>query len=188
MDMPSIVLTALQRATDFGFTLSSELGVGKLLAVLSASVKRGGRILEIGTGVGVGTAWIVAGLQDRQDVEVITIELDTSTADIAKQYEWPHFVSISMGNVLDMYSDLGTFDLIFADAQGGKWVGLEQTISALKPGGMLLVDDMTPAQWGSEHHEMQTQIVRKTLLSHPELISCEMPVASGIILSSKLYR
>lgn len=184
MNMPSIVLDALQRARENGFTLSSEPEVGHLLAVMSASVKTRGRILEIGTGVGVGTAWIITGLQERQDVEVVTIERSESTAEIARKYPWPDYVSIRVGNVLDMFPDLGRFDLIFADAQGGKWEGLEDTISSLEPSGILLVDDMTPAQWGNQNHELQTKKVRGTLLTHPNLVSCELAVGTGIILST----
>jgi predicted O-methyltransferase YrrM len=32
----------------------------------------------------------------------------------------------------------GRFDLIFADAQGGKWEGLDGTVAALRPGGLML--------------------------------------------------
>ena len=42
--------------------MACEPGVGRLLAVLAAAVPVYGRILEMGTGVGVGTAWIVYGL------------------------------------------------------------------------------------------------------------------------------
>ena len=50
--------------------------MGRLLAALAAAVPSGGRVLEIGTGVGVGLAWLVHGLGARRDVEVVTVELD----------------------------------------------------------------------------------------------------------------
>jgi predicted O-methyltransferase YrrM len=37
---------------------------------------------------------------------------------------------------------LGTFDLIFPDAPGGKIFKLRKPIAALNPGGTLIVDDM----------------------------------------------
>ena len=41
-----------------------------------------------------------------------------------------------------LFDELGQFSLIFADAPGGKWEGLDRTIAALEPGGLLVVDDM----------------------------------------------
>ena len=77
-ELPESVLAACERAARTGFQLACEVEVGKLLAALAAAVPGGGRILEIGTGtgVGVGLAWLVHGLGGRQDVEVVTVELD----------------------------------------------------------------------------------------------------------------
>jgi len=186
LGIPTIVSDALERSNRADFKMSSELEVGKLLAVLASSVQMGGRILEIGTGIGLGTAWLVAGLGSRTDVELVTVEVDVSISNIARGYNWPDWVSFRVGDVLDMYDDLGKFNLIFSDAQGGKWVGLDLTIKALKAGGLLAVDDMTPKKWNSENHKKQTEQVRKTLMSHPELQSCELATSSGIILSSKV--
>ena len=57
--LPEGVAAALGRAREAGFALSCEVGVGRLLATLAAGVRPGGRILELGTGAGVGLAWIV---------------------------------------------------------------------------------------------------------------------------------
>jgi predicted O-methyltransferase YrrM len=55
-------LAAIQSDTDeIGFQLASERKTGSLLRVLAAS-KPGGRFLELGTGTGVGTAWLLAGM------------------------------------------------------------------------------------------------------------------------------
>jgi len=183
--IPATVGAAVRRAAAAGFTMSCEPGVGRLLAALAAGVPDGGRILEMGTGVGVGTAWIVAGLGARTDVEVVTIELDPATAARAAQAAWPAFVSPRVGNVLDLLADLGRFDLIFADAQGGKWEGLDRTIAALRPGGILLVDDMTPPSWIDDEHRTKTAEVRATLLAHPALVAAELAEASGMILATR---
>jgi predicted O-methyltransferase YrrM len=77
----------------------------------------------------------------------------------------------------------GRFNLIFADAQGGKWEGLDRTIAALAPHGMLIVDDMTATpQWDTEQHASQQQ-VRQVLLTSPLLTSVELRDGSGVILS-----
>ena len=75
-ELPASVLAAHERAASAGFQLACEVEVGRLLAALAAAVPGGGRVLEIGTGVGVGLAWLVHGLGARRDVEVVTVELD----------------------------------------------------------------------------------------------------------------
>jgi len=183
--LPAPVAAAHQRAAAAGFTLACEPGVGRLLAALAAAVPPRGRILEMGTGVGVGTAWILHGLAGRSDVEVVTVEIDPATAAIAQRGTWPRWVSLRVGDILDALAGLGDFDLIFADAQGGKWEGLDRTIAALRPGGILLVDDMTPPTWIDDAHRRHTARVRETLLTHTELIAAELAEASGMILATR---
>jgi hypothetical protein len=63
--------------------------------------------------------------------------------------------------------------------------GLDRTIAALAPQGMLIVDDMsTTPQWDAEHRARQ-QEVRQTLLASPLLTSVELDHGSGVILSSR---
>lgn len=180
--IPPIVAAAQARAARAGFALSCEPEVGSFLALLAAGVPAGGRVLEMGTGVGVGTAWIVHGLGDRGDVEVISIEKDPALCAIAGAADWPANVSLREADVLDVLGDLGDFDLVFADAQGGKWEGLDRTIACLRPRGLLLVDDMAPEAFLDERHRLKVEEVRRTLLSHPDLLGAEIQAATGMIL------
>ncbi len=59
--IPSVLETIRQDSEKLGFTMASEPKTGSLLRAFAAS-KRGGRILELGTGTGVGTAWLLAGM------------------------------------------------------------------------------------------------------------------------------
>jgi predicted O-methyltransferase YrrM len=182
---PELVAAATGRAGSAGFDRSCGRAVGGLLAVLAAHVPPGGRVLELGTGAGVGTAWIVSGLLPRTDVTVTTVELDPQTAELAAQGSWPGFVDLRLGDALDVLSEGGAFDLIFADAPGGKSKGLDLTISALSPRGLLVVDDMTPmAQWPAEQHAKQAG-VRRALLSSPLLTAVELGHGSGVILCAR---
>jgi demethylmenaquinone methyltransferase/2-methoxy-6-polyprenyl-1,4-benzoquinol methylase len=187
-ELPPRVALALARAREAGFTLSCEEGVGRLLAALSAAVRLGGRVLEMGTGAGVGTAWIVEGLAARSDVELTSIEMDAAMYRLARDADWPAGVKLVEGDVLAHLERLGRFDLIFADAQGGKWEGLERTIAVLEPGGVLLVDDMSPQSWWSDEQRRNQDRVRATLLEHPQLLSAEIDAASGMILAVKRRR
>lgn len=176
---------AKQHAERLGFTMSSDDETGRLLAVLASSVQRDGRILELGTGVGFGTAALVAALQTRDDVRIVTVEGDARTAAAARDNEWPSFVEFVVGDIVELLPTLGEFDLVFADAQGGKWDALDRTIAAVKPGGFLLVDDMAKFDGGDPELHAKQQEVADTLLRHQQLTACEMAWSTGLILCSK---
>jgi demethylmenaquinone methyltransferase/2-methoxy-6-polyprenyl-1,4-benzoquinol methylase len=184
-DLPGIVAAAYIRSEASGFRFSCEVEVGRLLAVLAAGAPRKGRILELGTGVGVGLAWLVDGLGDRTDVEVVTVELDRELLGIAAAAEWPPFVRFELGDGAQRVGELGEFDLIFADAPGGKLTELHRTIDALRPGGVLVVDDMDLDRHDDPDLQAALIRVRQDLLRHPDLIVAELSVASGIILAAR---
>jgi demethylmenaquinone methyltransferase/2-methoxy-6-polyprenyl-1,4-benzoquinol methylase len=87
--LPPLVASATARACRAGFSFSCDPAVGRLLAVLAAHLPDGARVLELGTGAGVGTAWIVSALQPRATVTVTTVEQDPQTAALAAQEAWP---------------------------------------------------------------------------------------------------
>jgi predicted O-methyltransferase YrrM len=186
--MPLLVRQAVARADEAGFGYSCDPDVGRLLAALAAHLPVGARVLELGTGTGVGTAWITFGLLPRTDVTVITVEKDPATAALATRGNWPGFVELRCADALTVLAGAGEFDLIFADAPGGKWEGLDRTIAALAPHGMLIVDDMAASpQWDAGQHARQRE-VRRTLLGCSLLTSVELDHGSGVILSTRRAR
>jgi demethylmenaquinone methyltransferase/2-methoxy-6-polyprenyl-1,4-benzoquinol methylase len=184
-DVPPLVAAAASRARQEGFPMSCDPAVGRLLAVLAAHLPVRAKVAELGTGAGVGTAWITSGLLPRTDVTVTTIENDRQTAAVAARADWPSFVSLRHGQALGMLAEGGAYDLIFADAPDGKWRGLDQTIGALSPHGMLVVDDMTPMPDWPAHQQASQDQVRRALVAAPQLITVELAHGSGIILSSR---
>jgi len=80
---PPLVEAAVDRARLAGFPVSCDPVAGRLLAVLAAHLPGEARVLELGTGTGMGTAWIVSGLLPRTDVTVLTVENDRETAALA---------------------------------------------------------------------------------------------------------
>lgn len=181
--VPPLVAAAAARARQAGFAMSCDPAVGRLLAVLAAHLPEGARVLELGTGTGVGTAWIVSGLAARTDVTVISVEKDPGTAQVAADGNWPSFVDLRRGDALEVLAGSGTFDLLFADAPGGKWDGLDRSVAALRLHGLLIVDDMTPEPDWTDSHRAAQDNVRHALLSAPQLTSAELAVGSGVILS-----
>jgi predicted O-methyltransferase YrrM len=116
--VPEQVLAATERATRAGFTMSCDPGTGHLLAVLAARTPAGGRLLELGTGTGVGTAWLLHGLRGRSDVELITVEHDPAIAELTDTRSWPDWAKLVVEDAVSVTKRSGTFDFIFADAQG----------------------------------------------------------------------
>ncbi len=181
-----LVDAAYARAESSGFPMSCERPVGQLLATLAAGVRPGGNILELGTGAGVGVAWLVHGLGERTDVTVTSIELDPATAAVAAAQTWPSFVDLRVADAVTFLATAaGAFDLIFADAQGGKTERLDLTIAALRPRGILVVDDMRPVQeWPEEFVAVQDG-VRRSLAEHPGLVAVELAHGSGMMLCTR---
>lgn len=182
---PEPVLRAIQRAEVIGFDLNSEPVAGSLLATLAASVPLHGRILEIGTGVGAGLGWIWHGLGARTDVSVISVEFDEQRFQQANLENWPGCFRLIHGSIFELYESLGQFDLIFADSGAGKWDGRDLTLAAVKPGGVLLMDDMTPPKWHFDKHEQLNAEVRMSLTTHPDFVCVELAIATGIIIATK---
>jgi predicted O-methyltransferase YrrM len=185
MDIPESVAAAQDRASRSGFELSSEPEVGQLMACLAHAVPIGGRILEIGTGCGVGLSWIVHGLGSRADVEVVSVEIDPAIAASTRGVGWPDWVSIVEGDGAVLVGAIGSFDLIFPDAPGGKIFKLRKTISTLLPGGFLLVDDMDLSVHNDPELRNGLASVRERLIEHPDLVCAELPLASGVIVASR---
>jgi demethylmenaquinone methyltransferase/2-methoxy-6-polyprenyl-1,4-benzoquinol methylase len=183
--LPPLVAAATARARQSGFRLSCEPAVGRLLAVLAAHLPEGARVLELGTGTGVGTAWIVSGLANRADVTVTSVEKDPANAALAAGGNWPSFVDLRHGDALDVLAEGAMFDLIFADAPGGKHDGLDRTLAALRPHGLLVVDDMDPQpDWDDALRAAQDK-VRQRLSPAAGLTVAELAIGSGVILSAR---
>ncbi|WP_369076992.1 hypothetical protein [Paractinoplanes lichenicola] len=114
-----------------------------------------------------------------------TVERDEELAALAAQADWPSPVRVHSGDAEGLLATLGSYELIFADAEGGKWTGLDRTIAALRPGGTLVVDDMDPARYTEAAHLAAVAEVRRRLLTDPRLIAAELPAATGLILVTR---
>lgn len=185
-NVPRVVAAARRRAKEMRFPASCRDEVGRLLGVLAAAVPPQGRVLEIGTGVGVGLAWMVTGLRNRDDVEVLSIEGDLRLAESARAQDWPGCVRLLAGDACELVRTLGRFDLVFADAAPVKYGNLQATLDALRPGGVLVVDDLcvTPATTDQELAERDG--LRLALLRHPGLQAVELDWASRVIVATRV--
>ncbi|GIJ24287.1 O-methyltransferase [Micromonospora lutea] len=185
--MPVRAQRAFDRASELGFQGACEDPVGPLLATLAAAVPPDGRILELGTGTGVGTAWLVDGLGRRDDARLETVELDEVLAAAVRADDWPTHVTIHTGDAEALLPTLGWFDLIFADAVAGKWTGLHLTIDALAPGGLLVVDDMDLERYTDPEHRAAVRRVERTLTDDPRLVTARISAGTGLMISTRRH-
>jgi demethylmenaquinone methyltransferase/2-methoxy-6-polyprenyl-1,4-benzoquinol methylase len=183
--VPAGVLDSKRLAERLGFSFSCSDEVGRLLATLATSIPQHGRILELGTGAGVGTAWLCYGLGARADAEIVTVELDEALVAEVRNRAWPASVRFVVGDAVAELGALGLFDLVFADAPGGKWERLDLTLAAVGVGGRVLVDDMTPQpEWPPEQRVQQAAVCR-SLVSDPRFTAVEMAWGGGVILAAR---
>ena len=78
---PSKLPQIMQRSKQLGFAMACEERTGGLLRVLATS-KSAGRFLEIGTGTGAGTAWILDGMDDKSTL--ITVDVSQEFQQVAR--------------------------------------------------------------------------------------------------------
>ena len=130
-----------EAAQTIGFTQSSDDLTGSFLATLAAS-KPGGRFLELGTGVGAASAWLLRGMD--AGATLTTVEQNAAQVDVAKKHlgHDPR-ISFWVGDGLEyLRNTQGPFDFIFADTKPGKINHPELALDLVAPGGFYVVDDM----------------------------------------------
>jgi predicted O-methyltransferase YrrM len=151
-DFPPLVERARALARQRGFPLTREdtggsgpsaslPGVGRFLAMLAAGCA-GGRIGELGTGAGVGAAWIASAMP--ADCTLVTAEIDPDLASAARELlAADQRVEVVTGDARDAMSGRGPFDLLFADGGGGD---RGELVNLLRVGGRIVMDDVTPRE------------------------------------------
>lgn len=177
---------AIQKATEEnGFTMASDLAACSLLRTL-AYTKPNGNFLELGTGTGLSTTWILDGMD--QNSLLTSIDFDESVLAIAKEFldSDPRLkLELIDGEEWIKGNKGARFDYIFADTWHGKYLMLEEVLEMLKTGGLYIVDDMLPQpNWPEGHAKKAEKFVEK-LESYPFLSITKLHWATGIIIAVK---
>jgi predicted O-methyltransferase YrrM len=164
METPPLVLRALAVARAQGFERSCRPEDGALLHVLAA--RRGTmRAAEIGTGVGVGAAWIVSALPPQ--TPFFTAELDPGLAAQAEELfaDDPN-VTVIAGSWRDSLPEEAPYDLVFVAASDAI-DDVDTVVGLLTPGGTAVLGDF----W----HDPQLPDARSAAwLQHPLLSVIEL--------------
>jgi predicted O-methyltransferase YrrM len=176
-----LIRTATERA---GFTMACDDRAGALLAALAAS-KPGGRFLELGTGTGVGTAWLLSGMN--ATARLLSIDNDPAIQEIARRHlDDPRvaFIADDGGRYLEESTD--SFDLIYADAWPGKFTHRDRALALLAVGGIYYIDDLLPqANWPDGHGSRVDDLIAD-LERRGDLLTIRLDWSSGLMMSVKV--
>lgn len=176
----------IKEATDeLEFNMSSDLQTGSLLKTLVAS-KPSGRILELGTGTGLATSWIIDGMDER--TTLITVENNELLIEIAKNALQNPRVEFILADGYEWIKNYRgeKFDLIFADAMPGKYDLFEETIGLVKNGGFYIIDDMLPQpNWPNGHSEKVEMFITE-LEKRKDMALTKLNWSTGIIIVTKI--
>lgn len=156
LERPPLVERAQALALAAGFQESCSDETGRLLHVL-AGMRGRFRVAEIGTGAGVGAAWIVSALDP--GVPFFTADRDPGLAAAAAELfrEDPN-VHVLPGDWREMLAPEAPFDLVFLDAAEADGV---EVLRVLAPRGLVI-----------------SGLERDFWLGHPDLQAAEVSVSA----------
>lgn len=167
------------------FGMPSDKQTGSLLRTLAAT-KPNGTFLELGTGTGMGSCWLLDGMDEHS--KLITVDTDEKPLAVARKYlsADPRIdIRLDKGeNVID-YLPEASLDFIFADSWPGKYNHLEEALALLKPGGIYLIDDMLPQpNWPEGHSEKADRLVAQ-LEANETLTLTKLNWSTGLLIAVK---
>jgi len=168
------------------FTMASDLLTGCLLRTF-ATTKTAGKLLELGTGTGVATAWILDGMDT--EARLVSVEIDEANLEVAKQFLGDDlrvtFIRADGGEWLRR-AEPDQFDLIFADSWPGKYTHLDEALRLLKRGGLYVVDDMLPQpNWPDGHAQRADELI-SVLENRGDLTITKLNWSTGLIIGTKI--
>ncbi|MEA5414752.1 O-methyltransferase [Synechococcus sp. BA-132 BA5] len=169
-----------------GFSMASDPLTCSLLRTLAAS-KPSARFLELGSGTGLSTAWILDGMD--QSSSLITVDNDEACIGILGNHLGPDprlEIVCADGDAFLQSLDGQHYDFIFADTWSGKYCYLDEALGLVKPGGLYIIDDMLPQPSWPEGHAAKVESLINYLDANCGFHVTKMSWASGIILATKL--
>ena len=184
--LPQALAAINEDTLRLGFDMPSELNTGQLLKTLAAS-KPNGRLLEIGTGTGLSTAWLLMGM-DHQST-LVSLDSDPEVQQIARNHlgQDPRVDFICTDGELWLNDNQDqTFDMIFADAWPGKFAQLDKALNLLALGGIYIIDDLLPQANWPEGHAPKVPALMEAIEAKKQFTSVRMSWASGLMLVTRV--
>jgi len=177
----------LERSQAIGFGMNSDVLTGSLLRTLVAA-KSGGRVLELGTGCGLGTSWIAAGMD--ATASLTSVDTDSANQSVARKEFGadPRIRFVLEDGSAFLARASGPYDLIYADAWPGKYSDLERALGLVAPGGVYLVDDMLPQPNWPDGHAPKAAALADRLLTLKDFHSTWLEWSTGLIICVRTSR
>lgn len=176
-DLPPLVTEAVNLARREGFGNSCRPEHGRLLFALASGAETIG---ETGTGCGVGLAWLASGA--RPGTRLASVELDPGRAAVAAElFKGLPQVTVIHGDWREIHRE-APFDLLVLDggASGKQGSDPAGPAALLRPGGTLVIDDLTPAGEWPPTFQGQIDAARMHWLTHPGLHAAELRLAPDL--------
>ncbi len=168
-----------------GFTMASDVLTCSLLRTLASS-KPAAKFLELGTGTGLSTAWILDGMDTESTLT--SVDNDAKFLEIAESFlgaDKRLKLICSDGADWVQENRAQKYDYIFADTWHGKYLLLDEVLYMLNKGGLYIIDDMLPqANWPDGHSEKVTNLM-EVLENRSDLTITKQIWATGIIVAVK---
>jgi len=187
LNPPAALPAILGRTDALAFPMPSEPRTGAMLRVLAASKPRG-RLLELGTGTGLCTAWLLDGMD--QDSSLISVDVDPNVQAVAREFLGSdnrlQIVTLDAAEFLRR-QDVETFDLIFADAMLGKYELLDEALALLRPGGLYVIDDMLPQDNWPEGHAPRVPRLIADLAGRSDFRIVSLAWSSGLVVVARQH-
>jgi len=175
--LPPLVQQAVEIARRQGFAYSCRPEQGRLLQVLAGGARTIG---ETGSGCGVGLAWLATGA--RPGSKLVSVEIDAERAALTTTlFAGLPDVTVIHGDWTEIERP-GPYDLLVLDG-GGQGKNGERPADPdrlLRPGGTLVVDDLTPAQAWPPEFAGSIDHARMHWLEHPGLDAAEIRLAPDL--------
>lgn len=182
-EVPELVAQTLDLSRRRGFITSTRHETGRLLATLAASKR--GTLAELGTGCGVGSAWLHSGAGTQ--ARIVTAELDPDlAADVQKIFTAADNVHVVAGDWSTL-EDEAPFALLFVDVRE-VMEDIDRLAALLEPGGIAVLDDFVPAVSWPPLVDGQIDTVREQWLTDDRFTAVEMlidPDASLLIATRR---
>ena len=183
IQQPAVLAEILERTEALNFSMASEPRTGALLRTLAAS-KPCGRVLELGTGTGIATAWLLDGMDAGSTL--ISVDTDAQVQGVARECLGadPRLRLVTEDGASFLRRQLPqSFDLVFADAMPGKYEALDDALAVVKPGGFYIIDDMLPQPNWPEGHAEKVPILLDRLATDHRFVVAPMTWASGVVVA-----
>jgi predicted O-methyltransferase YrrM len=187
-----VIVAARARAAELGCV---PIGAGGGAALRTFAAATGARaVVEVGTGAGVSGLWLLGGM--RPDGVLTTVDVESEHQRAAREAFTEagvapgryRLINGSAAEVLPRLTD-AAYDLVFVDADKTAYgVYYEQGVRLLRPGGVLVFDNML---WhdrvaDASVRDAETVALRelgKSVRDDDRLVPALLPVGDGLLVA-----